>query len=714
MPYNKLNISGAKADVLAWVHHDLSLDEQNMLRNVSRLPCLYKHVALMPDAHLGIGSMVGSVVATKDAVIPATVGVDIGCFTGDTLVPTSDGKSYSLKELTESDKEIVVYACTESGKIVAATATAKKTRSKAALVKVVLDNGAEIRCTPDHKFMLRDGSFTEAIDLKSGESLMPLYREIDKDGYVLVQQNYSGRMQKAHWIVARNGLLGKVPRFENDRTVIHHKNFDEADNRPENLEFMSAAAHSAYQRSLVERNEHWQSAEFEANRVKAIAEKAKTAEGYAFFAERGTKNILKYMGENSEHFKMSVAGNGMRGKKFLVEYNQSEKGRAKSKEIANRLYDCETCGTKIKSGIGLHNHRLYTHGYNHKVVAVETLPEREDVYCLTVPEYHNFALEAGVFVHNCGMMAVKTPFKSGILDGKLKELRHEIERAIPVGFNHHKESDWFASRWAGWDTFDALHKGVQDRQKKAMLQMGTLGGGNHFIEVCLDTEDNVWLMLHSGSRNIGKEIAERHIATAKTLHRLNELPDPNLAYFIHGTKEFQDYWKDLEWAQGYAMMNRQVMMKRLLKSFNRMFNKQKEFRPEIEVNAHHNYVALEEHFGEKVFITRKGAINAEAGRYGIIPGSMGAKSFIIKGLGNPQSYNSCSHGAGRKMSRTAAKKRFTREDLERMTKGVECRKDSGVIDEIPGAYKDIDEVMRNQSDLVEIVAELKQVVCVKG
>ncbi len=392
MPYNKLNISGAKADVLAWVHHDLSLDEQNMLRNVSRLPCLYKHVALMPDAHLGIGSMVGSVVATKDAVIPATVGVDIGC----------------------------------------------------------------------------------------------------------------------------------------------------------------------------------------------------------------------------------------------------------------------------------------------------------------------------------GMMAVKTPFKSGILDGKLKELRHEIERAIPVGFNAHKESDTNASRWAGWETFDELHSGVQDRKVKAMKQLGTLGGGNHFLEVCLDTEDNVWLMLHSGSRNIGKEIAERHIATAKTLHRLNELPDPNLAYFIQGTDEFKNYWRDLEWAQSYALMNREVMMKRLLKSFNRMFNKQKAFRPEIEVNCHHNYVASEEHFGEKVFVTRKGAINAETGRFGIIPGSMGAKSFIIKGLGNPESYNSCSHGAGRKMSRTAAKKRFTREDLERMTKGVECRKDSGVIDEIPGAYKDIDQVMRNQSDLVEIVAELKQVVCVKG
>jgi tRNA-splicing ligase RtcB len=296
----------------------------------------------------------------------------------------------------------------------------------------------------------------------------------------------------------------------------------------------------------------------------------------------------------------------------------------------------------------------------------------------------------------------------------LKDLRHEIERAIPVGFNWYKQPTDETNAWQGWKTFDDLHKGVQDRKTKAMNQLGTLGGGNHFIEVCLDTDDRVWLMLHSGSRNIGKELAERHIATAKSLHRLNELPDPSLAFFIQGTDEFKNYWRDLEWAQKYAMKNREIMMRRLLRSFNRMFNDQEEFVPEITVNCHHNYVALETHFGEKVFVTRKGAINAEAGRHGIIPGSMGAKSFIIRGLGNPQSYNSCSHGAGRKMSRTAAKKKFSCEDLELQTAGVECRKDAKVIDEIPGAYKNIDEVMRNQSDLVEVVAELKQVVCVKG
>ncbi|NOT47633.1 MAG: RtcB family protein [Acidobacteria bacterium] len=402
MPHNKLDVSGASADVLSWVTHEMSPDEHKMLRNVSRLPCLYKHVALMPDAHLGIGSMVGSVIATKDAVIPATVGVDIGC----------------------------------------------------------------------------------------------------------------------------------------------------------------------------------------------------------------------------------------------------------------------------------------------------------------------------------GMMAVKTPFKSGILDRKMAAFRHEIERAIPVGFNDYKEPVDESNEWEGWAEFDQLHPGVQDRRRKAMKQLGTLGGGNHFIEVCLDTDDNVWLMLHSGSRNIGNEVATRHIATAKSLHDLNTLPDPALAFFVQGTDEFKAYWHDVEWSQRYAMKNREIMMARLIRSFDRMFGVEsgrpvrdtggRAVHPPFMVNCHHNYVASEEHFGESVYVTRKGAINAEAGRYGIIPGSMGAKSFIIRGLGNPDSFNSCSHGAGRKMSRTKAKQKFTREDLEKQTMGVECRKDKAVIDEIPGAYKDIEEVMRAQSDLVEIVAELKQVICVKG
>ena len=314
----------------------------------------------------------------------------------------------------------------------------------------------------------------------------------------------------------------------------------------------------------------------------------------------------------------------------------------------------------------------------------------------------------------CGMMAVKTPFKSGILDGKLKELRLAIEEAIPVGFNDYRDPVTESDEWSGWENFNALHRGVHDRKAKAMKQLGTLGGGNHFIEVCLDTENFVWLMLHSGSRNIGKELADRHISTAKSLWSLSELPAPDLAYFIEGTPEFAAYWDDLKWAQAYAMKNREIMMTRLLKVFNKMFNHRQSFEPEMAVNCHHNYVALEQHYDEKVFVTRKGAINADKGVYGIIPGSMGAKSFIVKGRGVAESFNSCSHGAGRKMPRGAAKRHFTSDDLVKQTAGVECRKDKGVLDEIPGAYKSIEAVMKNQKDLVTVVAEIKQVVCVKG
>ena len=314
----------------------------------------------------------------------------------------------------------------------------------------------------------------------------------------------------------------------------------------------------------------------------------------------------------------------------------------------------------------------------------------------------------------CGMMAIKTPFESSILDGQLPSLRSAIESVIPVGFNKNTESGRDASDWEGFATFDQLHEGVQERKGNALLQLGTLGGGNHFIEVCLDTEDNVWIVLHSGSRNIGKELAERHIATARSLWKLSELPDPELAYFIQGTEEFGNYWKDLRWAQAYAMKNREIMMKRILKVFNKLLNKGATFKPEIAVNCHHNYVSEETHFGEQVFITRKGAVNAAEGVYGIIPGSMGAKSYIVKGKGNPESYNSCSHGAGRRMSRGQAKRSYTLDDLIKQTEGVECRKDLGIIDEIPKAYKPIEEVMRNQSDLVEIVHELHQVICIKG
>lgn len=311
----------------------------------------------------------------------------------------------------------------------------------------------------------------------------------------------------------------------------------------------------------------------------------------------------------------------------------------------------------------------------------------------------------------CGMAAVKTNLKASDLPDNLKLLRSRIERDIPVGFNSHKSVHKHAEKSPLWKGFHGLHEKVQDQLGRARKQMGTLGGGNHFIEFCLDENQNVWLMLHSGSRYIGNILAKIHIGKAKKLTHNQDIIDRDLAVFLSGTPEMEAYRRDLFWAQNYAKANREVMLKIYQDIVEKMFPQVKFEEP---IACHHNYVSEETHFDEDVIVTRKGAISARKGQKGIIPGSMGTRSYIVEGLGNPMAFESASHGAGRIMSRRKAKKSFTIEDLQKQTEGVECRKDQAVIDEIPGAYKDIDKVMSNQKDLVKILATLKQVMCVKG
>jgi len=311
----------------------------------------------------------------------------------------------------------------------------------------------------------------------------------------------------------------------------------------------------------------------------------------------------------------------------------------------------------------------------------------------------------------CGMAAVRTNLVASDLPDSLALLRMRVEKAIPVGFSSHEKVPKQAEKSRLWKGFPELHGKVQDMRGKARKQMGTLGGGNHFIELCLDTEDRVWMMLHSGSRNIGKTLAEIHMGIARKLAHNRALPDPDLAAFLAGTPEMDAYRRDLFWAQGYALENRRIMLD-LFRDVLRGLFKHVTFEAPIE--CHHNYVSEEHHFDEDVLVTRKGAISARAGQLGIIPGSMGTRSYIVRGLGNPESFESASHGAGRRMSRGQAKREFTLADLAAQTEGVECRKDHTVLDEIPGAYKDIDVVMAQQADLVEVVATLRQVMCVKG
>jgi len=342
----------------------------------------------------------------------------------------------------------------------------------------------------------------------------------------------------------------------------------------------------------------------------------------------------------------------------------------------------------------------------------------------------------------CGMMAVETSLDAKHLPDNLHGIRSAIERAIPHGRTdnggRNDRGAWRtppAHHYEAWAKLNPGFEAVVAKHPKlnhpgATTQLGTLGTGNHFIEVCLDEVERVWFLLHSGSRGVGNRIGTYFINVAKKElgDRLEELPDKDLAWLKEGRAAFADYIEALKWAQSYALVNRQLMMGNMITAvresgetpgfragFGAGFGAEADADAALEaVNCHHNYVAWETHYGEEVMVTRKGAVRARRGDLGIIPGSMGARSYIVAGKGNPESFESCSHGAGRAMSRTEAKRRFTVADHERATAGVECRKDAAVIDETPMAYKNIDAVMEAQKDLVEVVHTLRQVVCVKG
>jgi len=328
----------------------------------------------------------------------------------------------------------------------------------------------------------------------------------------------------------------------------------------------------------------------------------------------------------------------------------------------------------------------------------------------------------------CGMMAVRTSLRAGDLPDDLAPIRAAIEAAIPHGRTHRggpgDRGAWgnppapVTQAWkrlaAGFERIAARHPKV--RRGATVEQLGTLGSGNHFVELCLDEEASVWLMLHSGSRGVGNRIGSYFIELAKQDLRqhLANLPDRDLAYFREGAQHFDDYVEAVEWAQEYARVNRELMMAAALEALRRSGRLPPFTTTAGAVNCHHNYVAREKHFGASLYVTRKGAVRAGPGEMGIIPGSMGARSYIVRGKGNEESFHSCSHGAGRMMSRAEARRRFSLAQHAAATAGVECRKDEGVLDETPGAYKPIEAVMRAQRDLVEIVHELRQVVCVKG
>jgi len=682
-------------------------DALTQLKNTASMSFVRPHVSVMPDVHLGKGSTIGSVIPTQGAIIPATVGVDIGCFVGETKIPLLNGTQKTLKELAEYTEPFWVYSCSNF-KVVAGKATCKKTRKDADLVKVTISGGDEIICTPDHKFMLFDGSYKEAKDLSYNESLMPLYRKWHKkDGYESSNCGYN-TSNLTHW-ASWESIHGEIPKGY----VIHHRDHFYLNNDPDNLEAMTARDHSKHHR-LDNQTFDNSSEEFQKLRMAGIKRRVSDPVSFEKMVKVGTENIKKYMEESREDFLDKVKDNGKRGAPYLHKFNTSPRS-------------CDECDHTSKNPAALNWHKRKEHGSNHRVISVENLGFKDDVYCLTVEDHHNFALCAGVFVHNCGMMAIKTSLMASDLPDNLFGIRSAIESAVPHGRNggqgrdkgawgnipHGIRNIWNAQLLTDFykivDKYPSLRKTNNDNH------LGTLGTGNHFIELCIDEDSHVWVMLHSGSRGVGNAIGTLFIELAKKdMQRyFINLPDVDLAYLPEGSVYFDDYIFALNWAQKFAALNREIMMDNVLSALHSIITK-KFCCLEEAINCHHNYVQKEHHFGKNLWITRKGAVSAKESQLGIIPGSMGAKSFIVRGLGNADSFHSCSHGAGRVMSRTQAKKIITLDDHIKATSHVECRKDEDVIDESPSCYKDIDSVMAAQPDLVEIVHTLRQVVCVKG
>jgi tRNA-splicing ligase RtcB len=664
---------------------------------LARLPEVTGHVALMPDAHYGIDSTVGSVIPTTSAILPSAVGGDIGCFLGSTKVPLLDGTQKTIEELTKEKSPFWIYAIDDNGSIAPARATASKTRGNAVLLEVTVSGGDTIVCTPDHRFMLKNGTYCEAKDLRFNTSLMPLYRSWStRDGYESMSAG-TGTAQRTH-IVVWTHLHGPVPPGH----VVHHDNHNHFDNRPENLVLMTAGAHTRFHNT---KQTHFDNSdpEFTKKRMAGIARSKENPETQAKRRRVGTENITRYMEEHPEEFAEAVAGNGHRGAPFLTKFNTTPR-------------TCSECSEEQPNPTALRWHTKREHEpANHKVIAVRSLDYTADVYCLTVPQYGNFALAAGIFVHNCGMISVELDVRADQLPDDLTPLLSSIEATIPGGPSR-GYNDTISKAARTWmATHHPRTELTTAQESKALAQLGTLGGGNHFVEVCLDETDHVWVTLHSGSRGIGGILANLAIANAKTLaNDLHlRLEDPSLAYLLEGSPEFDTYIADMLWAQDYALANREHMMDRVLHETVAFIGTGRELN---RINCHHNFTARETFNGIPMWITRKGAVRARVGDLGMIPGSMGAQSYIIEGLGNELSWNSCAHGAGRLYSRSGAKAAFTVADLEEQMKGKVwlSSKARGQLDELPSAYKPIDQVMADQADLVRVLHTLHQVINYKG
>jgi len=669
-------ISTEKIPIKLWLD-DCESGVIDQASNLANLPFAFKHIAIMPDAHQGYGMPIGGVMATKNVIVPNAV----GCFTGDTKIPLLDGLQRTLKELHRMGGSYYVYSLDKNLKLVAGKARAKLTKRNTNLVEIVISGGEIIRCTPDHKFMLLNGVYKEAKDLQKFDSLMPLYRSYQsRDGYERIKTK-SGNGIETHRMVAEQ-FLGKRKKSD----ITHHKDENWFNNNPKNIEYKDVSLHSKEHRKS---NPIFGTEEFKKKRLKKLKEKGFYDKKFTEKKKKiAIKNISEYNKSDKKKEQDKLAGK--RGRKYLIRYNKQKREN------------------------------------NHKVLHVGNLFYKEDVYCLTVEKYHNFALSAGVFVHNCdigcGMCAVKTSLTEISIDN-LKKIMGEIRNAIPLGPDHHKEMQ--DSSVMPDDDFRE-YKVISKEYFSALKQLGTLGGGNHFIEIQKGNDNHIWIMVHSGSRNIGYKVAEYYNKLAIFMNGKwsSEVPKSfDLAFLPTDSEEGQAYIREMNYCVDFALVNRKLMMDRIKKIFVELtsenlgteFGKITTF--DEMINIAHNYARMENHFKENVMVHRKGATLATKDTIGIIPGSCGTKSYIVKGLGNPESFNSCSHGAGRTMSRSQAKEDLDLEEQKKIMTDqgiIHGIRNVGDLDEAPGSYKNIDIVMENQKDLVEILVELTPLAVIKG
>lgn len=704
-------IPNAHGDTLMWAQPDTvesaALDQ---LRNISALPWVEK-LRVMPDVHLGKGATVGSVIAMKNAVSPSAVGVDIGCLDRDTEVLTPQGW---IKIVDWDNQDILIW---DPASDEAHFSTPERYIVKECDLFYHFKNskGLDQMLSGEHRMAVFTG-------YKGRGRNFQVMNPVDFDGVASFNGYYSFK-------ASFHKAGGSVERTLDE---IRMHVMVQADGRiREYTDYNFVELHLRRQRKIERARELLDAtgiqfresvgkdgSTFISFRAPAWCNKDLTCYWDADMVQLAAIATESLQWDGHEGYRSHYSSTD-RSQADLVQYAWAATGDRAG--IHSRTDERNESWSEMHTVIPTKNEYV---GYS-KPEIVKSVDGKK--YC--------FVVETGFFVArrnghifttgNCGMEAVLTSLTVDDLPDNLRPLRDSIEAAVPVGFQSHGGHADILDRDRSLfrRTSDKLHSfrdlraaGIWDREAKMLSQIGTLGGGNHFIEICTDEQGRVWIMLHSGSRNIGKELAERHIATAKNLEHNLDLPDKDLAVFLSDTAEMDAYMNDLMWAQDYAKLNRQTMISLVKEAVVKHFP---DVTYGVHVSCHHNYVAKEQlsDVGE-VIVTRKGAISAHDGQLGLIPGSMGTGSYVVEGVGNEQGLYSASHGAGRVMSRTKAKKYFTAKDLETQTLGVECRKDAGVVDEIPGAYKNLDDVIAAQtageSPLVKVVTRLTTRLCVKG